>query len=118
MALRYLHRVAPHDPAPDAAGGVRIAALGGIWQAVVLGFGGVDLTGDDVPSIAPKLPATWRSLSFRVCWRGRSVAVRIADGKVRAALVEGEPMDVRIGGEVRTLRAGTPLEVPVRQPAG
>jgi len=118
MALRYLHRVAPHDPDPDAAGGVHIAGLGGIWQAVVLGFGGLDLTGDDMPSIAPNLPATWRSLSFRVSWRGRSMAVRIADGKVRAALDEGEPIDVRIGGAVRTLRTGAPLEAPVKQPAG
>jgi uncharacterized cupin superfamily protein len=46
------------------------------------------------------------------------VAVRIADGKVRAALDEGEPIDVRIGGAVWTLTAGAPLEAPVKQPFG
>jgi trehalose/maltose hydrolase-like predicted phosphorylase len=76
-----------HDPGADAAGGVRIAWLGGLWQAVMHGFIGLDLRGDSL-GIDPKLPAHWRAVSFRVCWRGRSVRFLIANGSVRAELLK------------------------------
>jgi len=90
------------DLDPNSAGGVRIAGLGSVWQAVVLGFGGLDLTGDTLV-IDPKLPVEWRSLSFRVCWRGRSVGVHVHDGRVEATLLTGEPMDIRIAGATEKL---------------
>ena len=43
------------DPDPNSAGGVRIAGLGGMWQAVVFGFAGLDLMGD-VLWLGPKAP--------------------------------------------------------------
>jgi trehalose/maltose hydrolase-like predicted phosphorylase len=78
MALRFLRETAALDldPDPNTAGGVRIAGLGGMWQVVVLGFGGVDLSGETL-GIDPRLPPQWRALSFRVCWRGRWVALRL-----------------------------------------
>jgi trehalose/maltose hydrolase-like predicted phosphorylase len=47
MALRYLHETAATDLDldPKSAGGVRIAGLGAMWQAVVRGFAGLDLGG-------------------------------------------------------------------------
>src|SRR3974390_1197429 len=95
MALRCLRETAATDLDldPNSAGGVRIAGLGALWQAVMLGFVGLDLKGDTL-AIDPKLPAQWRSLSFRVCWRGRSVAVRVAGRTVEATL-SGEPMEMR-----------------------
>ena len=49
--------------------------------------------------------------SFRVCWRGRSVAIRIAGRTVEATLVEGEPMEMRIAAATRKLTAGVTLQV-------
>jgi trehalose/maltose hydrolase-like predicted phosphorylase len=114
MALRYLREAAATDLDldPNSAGGVRIAGLGGIWQAVMRGFVGLDLAGETL-GIDPRLPPQWRSLSFRVCWRGRSLAMRVAGGTVQATLVEGEAMDIRIGATVRTLTARATLEIPV-----
>ena len=68
------------------------------------GFGGLDLMGDTL-GINPRLPPKWRSLSFRVCWRGRSLAIRIAGNTVQAMLLEGEAMDMRIAGATRKLTA-------------
>jgi trehalose/maltose hydrolase-like predicted phosphorylase len=114
MALRYLRRTAALDldPDPNSAGGVRIAGLGGLWQAVVLGFGGLDLMGD-ILAVDPKLPPKWHSLSFRVCWRGRVVAIRIAGGAVQATLEQGEATEIRIAGATRSLAAGTTLQVSI-----
>src|SRR5215470_6289554 len=99
MVLHYLHKTAALDldPDPNSAGGIRMAGLGGMWQTVMLGFAGVDLMGDTL-GINAKLLPQWRSLSFRVCWRGRIVEIRIADRTVQATLVQGEAMDIQIAG--------------------
>src|SRR5215470_1416940 len=83
-ALRFLRQAAAADLEldPNSAGGIRIAGLGGLWQAIILGFAGLDLMGDAL-GVDPKLPPQWRSLSFRVCCKGRSVAIRIAGNTVR-----------------------------------
>jgi len=112
MALRYLRETAATDLDldPNSAGGVRIACLGALWQSVMLGFAGVDLMGDTL-GIDPRLPPQWRSLSFRIRWRGRSVAIRIAGKAVQASLVEGDTLEVRIAGTTRKLAAGIPLQL-------
>ena len=114
MALRYLRATAATDLDldPNSAGGVHIAGMGALWQAVILGFGGLDLMGDSL-GIDPRLPPQWRNLSFRVCWRGRLVAIRIADRTVQATLVRGEAMDLRIAAASRKLTAGATVQVSV-----
>jgi trehalose/maltose hydrolase-like predicted phosphorylase len=97
---------------PNSAGGIRIAGLGGLWQAVVLGFAGLDMRSDTL-GIDPRLPPQWRSLSFRVRWRGRSVAIRITGRTVEAMLVEGEALEMRIAAATRKLTAGAALQVSV-----
>jgi trehalose/maltose hydrolase-like predicted phosphorylase len=112
MALRYLHKTAALDldPDPNSAGGVRIAGLGGMWQTVILGFGGVNLMGDTL-EINPKIPPQWRSLSFQLCWKGRVVAIRIAGGSLQATLVQGDTLDIIIAGATHKLTAGAKLQV-------
>jgi len=112
MAMRYLRKTAALDLDldPNSAGGVRIAALGALWQTVTLGFAGLDLMGDTL-GIDPKLPPHWRSLSFHVRWKGRSVAIRIAGRAVQITLTEGEAMAIRIAEDTRKLAPGAPLHV-------
>jgi trehalose/maltose hydrolase-like predicted phosphorylase len=112
MAMNYLREAAATDLDldPNSAGGVRIAGLGGLWQTVTLGFAGLDLMGDTL-GIDPRLPPEWRSLAFRVCWRGRSVAIRIASGTVEATLVEGDALEMRIAAATHKLTAAAPLRV-------
>ena len=114
MAMHFLRQTAALDLELDlnSAGGVRIAGLGALWQAVILGFAGLDLMGDTL-GIDPKLPPQWRSLSFRVRWRGRAVAIRIAGSTVQATLMEGETMEMRIAGATRQLTAGATLRAAV-----
>ena len=73
LAERYFRQAAEIDLVDNmgnAAGGVHLAALGGLWQAAVLGFAGLRLAKGG-PEYHPKLPASWRSLSMRFQWRGR-----------------------------------------------
>jgi trehalose/maltose hydrolase-like predicted phosphorylase len=114
MALRYLRATAAADlvPEPNTAGGVHIAGLGALWQAVILGFAGLDLKGDML-GIDPRLPPQWPSLSFRVCWRGRSVGICVAGNTVQVTLVEGEGMEMRIGATTAKLASGAMLQVSI-----
>jgi len=113
-ALCFLRQAAAEDLEldPNSAGGIRIAGLGGLWQAIVLGFAGLDLKGD-ILGVDPRLPPHWRSLSFRTCWRGRSVAIRIAGKTVQAKLVEGEGMEMRFGATTNKLAPGATLEASI-----
>jgi trehalose/maltose hydrolase-like predicted phosphorylase len=113
-ALRFLRHAAAADLEldPNSAGGIRIAGLGGLWQAIMLGFAGLDLMGDTL-GIYPRLPPQWPSLAFRVRWRGRSVAIHIAGRTVQATLVAGEPMEMRIAASTQKLTPGQRLQVSV-----
>jgi trehalose/maltose hydrolase-like predicted phosphorylase len=111
-ALRYLRQAAAADLEldPNSAGGIRIAGLGGLWQAIVLGLGGVDLTGE-MPRIDPRLPPHWGALSFRVRWRGRTLEVRITAPSLEVRLRSGEEMGIEIAGATHRLAPGGTVQV-------
>lgn len=115
VAERYFRETAAtdlDDTTGGVAGGVRIAALGGLWQAAVLGFAGLALR-DDGLAFDPHLPLSWATLSFEVHWRQRRVRVRLsADGcRLTATLNAGEPLQVYLAGQSRTLDKGEPCEL-------
>jgi kojibiose phosphorylase len=79
LAARYFRQAATIDLADNmgnAAGGVHAAALGGLWQALVFGFGGLHLT-EDGPRTRPHLPPGWSALSMEITWRGQQHAIHI-----------------------------------------
>jgi len=75
-------------------------------------FAMAGLKGDTL-GVDPRLPPQWRSLSFRVCWRGRSVAIGISGNTVQATLVEGEGTEMRIGATTAKLAASAILQMSV-----
>jgi beta-phosphoglucomutase len=58
------------DTRGNAAEGIHGASTGGIWQTVVLGFGGIQFN-QDQPIAHPHLPPGWTRLKFRLCWRDK-----------------------------------------------
>jgi trehalose/maltose hydrolase-like predicted phosphorylase len=93
-----------HNRMGNAADGVHIATMGGLWQAAVMGFGGVRAESDAV-RIDPRLPAVWAGLNFSVRWRGVRISVDVR--RERLALELDGPADVALGpGPARRLEAG------------
>ena len=91
LAQRYLRQSAEIDlrnNMGNASGGVHAAALGGLWQAMVFGFAGVQVQGDGI-SFAPHLLPDWRRIAFPLRWRNRQLRVSIEPNRMRVA-VEGE----------------------------
>jgi trehalose/maltose hydrolase-like predicted phosphorylase len=122
MALQFFKETAAidlDDTHVAIAGGIHMAALGGIWQMAVFGFAGVCVRDDGI-AIDPKLPAGWRGLSFSLQWRGRHLQIRIdqTGQRLEATLASGEPMTIIVGGEPHGLRGDKPLRVPTGRPIG
>jgi kojibiose phosphorylase len=90
-ALEYLRKAGTIDLADNmgnAAGGVHVAAMGGLWQQVVMGFAGVRAREDGL-FLCPRLPARWRSLEMPLAWRGCRLALRVRRNRSLEVRVEG-----------------------------
>ena len=107
MAERYFRETAAidlDDTAAGVAGGVRIAALGGLWQVAVLGFAGLSLREDGL-AFDPHLPASWQTLTFEVQWRQRRIQVSLeaAARRLTAILKAGAPLRLYTPAQAGTL---------------
>ena len=73
--LRVAWSIDLDDLTETTGGGLHLANLGGIWQAMVHGFAGLSVAGPDDPvlSLAPVLPESWGELRVRFRWHGRRV---------------------------------------------
>lgn len=56
--------------------GLHMASLAGIWQCIVMGFGGVGIT-DRGLYIEPVLPEAWNSLEFSICWQNETLQITV-----------------------------------------
>lgn len=82
LAERYFRQAAEIDLADNmgnAAAGIHIGSLGGLWQAAVFGFGGLSLSGEK-PEHNSNLPRSWHSVSVRFYWRGRRYELVVPEG--------------------------------------
>jgi alpha,alpha-trehalose phosphorylase len=117
-ALRYFQAASSVD-IDDLHGntkdGIHIASCGGTWLALVAGFGGLrDFDGD--VRFAPRLPAEWAGLRFRIEVRGQRIEVDMRHAATTYRLLEGAGLMIEHCGEPIRLRPGVPVLMPV--PAG
>ena len=93
-----------------ANGGVHIAALGGIWQALAFGFLGMRPQADGLRFTA-NVPANWGRLTMRLTYRGSRLRVSgHPGGTTEVTLEAGPPLNVAIGdGDWQALALGDSL---------
>jgi kojibiose phosphorylase len=107
----------------NASGGVHAAAVGGLWQAIVFGFGGVDFevseaqTGGSAANetaeqarliLDPRMLPRWTRLSFPLQIRGARLHVILEPGSMEVRSEEGSrelQIEVRNGDRL-TVGAG------------
>ncbi len=73
--------------------GIHAASAGGIWQAVVFGFGGIQL-GENGPVATPHLPPNWTRLKFKLNWHGTWHHFNLSPSVVSATDIQGFIFDV------------------------
>ena len=98
------------DLAGNVSDGVHVASTGGVWQALVFGFGGVrDF--DGLLTLDPRLPSSWQQLAFSLRFHNRQLRVRLGHDRERYVLDEGDDLEVVVRGEPHWLRRDEPLEL-------
>ena len=79
MAYNLFRRACLIDLGPNMKSsddGIHAASIGGIWQSIVYGFGGVRMLNGNL-RIEPKLPKTWSSLEFKIIWKGQTLNITV-----------------------------------------
>jgi hypothetical glycosyl hydrolase len=61
--------------------GIHGAALGGIWQITVCGFGGVRMVGGKL-RISPRLPKEVEGIDFKINWKGTLLTIKVTQNKL------------------------------------
>ena len=97
----------------NAADGVHVASAGGVWTALVCGFGGMrDHFGD--LSFDPRLPEDWPSLSYSLLWHGTRLDVEITADKITFVAGPGGPIVLSVRGAGHVIAGGETLVVPLQ----
>jgi trehalose/maltose hydrolase-like predicted phosphorylase len=99
--FRLASRLDLDDLTGTTAGGLHLATMGGVWQALAFGFLGLRANGS-VLHVDPCLPRAWEALGLRLCFRGTPIGVRAEHGDVTVRC--DAPVAVRVGpGPPRTV---------------
>lgn len=69
------------DVRGNASDGIHGASAGGLWQAAVFGFGGLQFS-DGGWKVDPTLPRHWTRLAFKFFWKGEQQIVDIRKDEV------------------------------------
>jgi len=113
LALRYFHSSLFVDLADlhgNTADGVHVASTGGVWNALVYGFGGMrDYEG--VVTFDPRLPDSWQGLSFPLTLRGVRVMVELTIEQIRFTVVDGGSAELWVRGQHVLVELGNPVTV-------
>lgn len=80
--------------------GLHITSMAGSWLSVIEGFGGVRIGADGRMHLLPRLPDRWKSLAFKLHYRGAILRFTIFDKEVSVKSVNGIAAEVVIGGKV------------------
>jgi trehalose/maltose hydrolase-like predicted phosphorylase len=83
------------DITGTTAGGLHLATMGGVWQALAQGFLGLRVQGTALV-IDPRVPGAWDALSLRFRFLGQPVGVRAGHDHVTVSC--SAPLTVRIAG--------------------
>ena len=105
MAYNLFRRACGIDLGPDmrtSDAGVHAASLGGIWQCVAMGFGGLRML-DGKLRIDPRLPSEWTELRFPFYWHGKKITARITRQTLSLQSEDGGPAEFSTGGKQYTL---------------
>ncbi|GLJ81178.1 glycoside hydrolase family 65 protein [Microbacterium imperiale] len=96
----------------NAADGVHVASAGGVWTALVSGFGGMrDHYG--ALSFDPRLPRDWPSLEFTLHWQGTRLDVTVTADALTVAAGAGEAVDFSVRGRDVRVAGGESVTVPL-----
>lgn len=85
--------------------GIHSANMGGVWQDVVMGFGGVRVVKGEL-RIAPHIPEQWNSFTYHIYWKGSRLNVTVSKGNKIVIDNQGAAVKALIGGKEVVIESG------------
>ena len=76
--------------------------MAGTWLSVVEGFGGMRVKNNTV-CFEPQLPKAWKSLSFKINFRGSVLELFVSDIESKVSLIAGESVSIFLNGSAISL---------------
>jgi len=113
-AFRMASEIDLSDNMGNAARGLHMATMGGLWQAAVMGFGGVRRHNEQLV-VDPHLPEDWSVLEFGLRFRGAGLRFVIRPDTLDVT-VSDAPLTAVVGRRRRRLQPGR--HHFVRRPSG
>jgi alpha,alpha-trehalose phosphorylase len=100
----------------NTADGVHVASAGGVWSALVYGFGGFRDHGGRF-TFDPRLPEDWSAITFRLTIEGTQVRVTVRQAEMEFAVEHsaggGEKVDFEVRGVPVQVTSASPVTVPL-----
>jgi alpha,alpha-trehalose phosphorylase len=96
----------------NTADGVHVASAGGVWSALVYGFGGFRDHGGRF-SFDPRLPEDWTAVTFRLTIENTRVRVTVRQTEMEFTVESGEKVDFDVRGVPVQVTADSPITVPL-----
>ncbi|HUS23139.1 MAG TPA: glycosyl hydrolase family 65 protein [Aeromicrobium sp.] len=100
----------------NTADGVHVASAGGVWSALVYGFGGFRDHGGRF-SFDPRLPEDWTAITFRLTIEDTQVRVTVRQTEMEFTVENsangGEKVDFVVRGVPVQVTAESPITVPL-----
>jgi len=89
----------------NTAEGIHAASLGGTWQALVFGFGGIMVRRSEL-FINPHMPHSWRKLKFSLSWRESLIKLQSTNDviKIKVSCPKHKKMKIGIFNKLRILK--------------
>lgn len=84
--------------------GIHSANMGGVWQDVVMGFGGIRIR-DGHLRIAPNCPKQWEKFTYPLYWKGNELHITVCKDGVEV-INEGEDFEAEIMDQRVTVSKG------------
>lgn len=94
----------------NARDGAHIASTGGVWNALVYGFGGLRDHQGRV-CFDPRLPDEWTAMTFPLRIRGSRLRVRLRADEMSFDVEEGAAVEVSVRGTQVVVQPGSPVSV-------
>jgi len=76
--------------------GIHAASLGGTWQTLVFGFGGVAIRRSEL-FINPSMPRSWRKLKFSVSWRDSLIKLQLTNDIIEIKISCSKHKNIKVG---------------------
>lgn len=89
----------------DTDDGLHITSMGGTWMVVTYGFAGMRIKKNTL-SFDPKLPKKWKSLHFRLVFRGKILDVDVERSNMTITNTANEEIKVMVSGKKYKIGAG------------